>query len=237
MQHVTGHSREESNQPRRAAFYTPKVILKEGWFAGSTKLALDRCLFPFRYAGCGLQVLVGVFVLVYLGFFLIWYQMLGFDAGTVQPCSVKLNHIIFHALLCLKTCETVYFPVTCMRSCFAWFRVTQSSTSPYVQGFCWVSCRGQEAPEQIPKPLLLSLQWGCDLQTEHEKYLVKHCGEVPVFVVNYPYDLKPFYMRDNEDGPQHTVSPWVTPPPLLCLGTSWPTDRHHLLGLPSRSSR
>ncbi|KAM8821835.1 asparaginyl-tRNA synthetase [Eudromia elegans] len=48
--------------------------------------------------------------------------------------------------------------------------------------------------------------WGCDLQTEHEKYLVKHCGEVPLFVVNYPYDLKPFYMRDNEDGPQHTVA-------------------------------
>ncbi|XP_074788823.1 asparaginyl-tRNA synthetase isoform X7 [Athene noctua] len=49
-------------------------------------------------------------------------------------------------------------------------------------------------------------EWGCDLQTEHEKYLVKHCGEVPVFVINYPYDLKPFYMRDNEDGPQHTVA-------------------------------
>ncbi|OWK54585.1 putative asparagine--tRNA ligase, mitochondrial [Lonchura striata] len=64
----------------------------------------------------------------------------------------------------------------------------------------------QEAPKQIPRPLLLFLQWGCDLQTEHEKYLVKHCGEVPVFVVNYPYDLKPFYMRDNEDGPEHTVA-------------------------------
>ncbi|EMP41544.1 Putative asparaginyl-tRNA synthetase [Chelonia mydas] len=49
-------------------------------------------------------------------------------------------------------------------------------------------------------------KWGSDLQTEHEKYLVKHCGEVPVFIVNYPYDLKPFYMRDNEDGPQHTVA-------------------------------
>ncbi|KFQ41044.1 hypothetical protein N332_04046, partial [Mesitornis unicolor] len=49
-------------------------------------------------------------------------------------------------------------------------------------------------------------EWGSDLQTEHEKYLVKHCGEVPVFVINYPYDLKPFYMRDNEDEPQHTVA-------------------------------
>lgn len=50
-----------------------------------------------------------------------------------------------------------------------------------------------------------SLQWGVDLHTEHEKYLVKHCGNIPVFVINYPLALKPFYMRDNEDGPQHTV--------------------------------
>lgn len=78
---------------------------------------------------------------------------------------------------------------------------------------------GKRHQSKFPGLFLVSLQWGCDLQTEHEKYLVKHCGEVPVFVVNYPYDLKPFYMRDNEDGPQHTVSPWVTPPPLFCLGT------------------
>ncbi len=52
---------------------------------------------------------------------------------------------------------------------------------------------------------LLFLQWGCDLQTEHEKYLVKHCGNIPVFVTDYPYDLKPFYARDNQDHPEHTV--------------------------------
>ncbi|NWZ49998.1 SYNM protein, partial [Haliaeetus albicilla] len=77
--------------------------------------------------------------------------------------------------------------------------------SPTQRFFCG-SCHRQSAPKQHPRSLLLSLQWGCDLQTEHEKYLVKHCGEVPVFVINYPYDLKPFYMRDNEDGPQHTVA-------------------------------
>ncbi|KAE8295005.1 putative asparagine--tRNA ligase, mitochondrial [Larimichthys crocea] len=48
--------------------------------------------------------------------------------------------------------------------------------------------------------------WGCDLQTEHEKYLVKHCGNIPVFVTDYPYDLKPFYARDNEDHPEHTAA-------------------------------
>uniref|UniRef100_UPI00398E8470 asparaginyl-tRNA synthetase isoform X2 n=1 Tax=Pristiophorus japonicus TaxID=55135 RepID=UPI00398E8470 len=49
-------------------------------------------------------------------------------------------------------------------------------------------------------------KWGCDLQTEHENYLVEHCGNIPVFVINYPYDIKPFYARDNQDGPQHTVA-------------------------------
>ncbi|KAM4701284.1 asparaginyl-tRNA synthetase [Discoglossus pictus] len=49
-------------------------------------------------------------------------------------------------------------------------------------------------------------EWGCDLQTEHEKYLVKYCGDIPVFIINYPYDIKPFYTRDNEDGPRRTVA-------------------------------
>ncbi|XP_010866968.1 probable asparagine--tRNA ligase, mitochondrial [Esox lucius] len=48
--------------------------------------------------------------------------------------------------------------------------------------------------------------WGCDLQTEHEKYLVKHCGNIPLFVTDYPYTLKPFYARDNLDKPLHTVA-------------------------------
>ncbi|XP_051521251.1 probable asparagine--tRNA ligase, mitochondrial [Myxocyprinus asiaticus] len=51
-----------------------------------------------------------------------------------------------------------------------------------------------------------STEWGCDLQTEHEKFLVKHCGNVPVFVIDYPYDLKPFYARDNQDQPHHTAA-------------------------------
>uniref|UniRef100_A0A8C8A5Z0 Asparaginyl-tRNA synthetase 2, mitochondrial n=1 Tax=Oryzias sinensis TaxID=183150 RepID=A0A8C8A5Z0_9TELE len=51
-----------------------------------------------------------------------------------------------------------------------------------------------------------SPQWGCDLMTEHEKFLVKHCGNIPVFVTDYPHDLKPFYARDNQDHPKHTAA-------------------------------
>ncbi|NXW12973.1 SYNM protein, partial [Circaetus pectoralis] len=73
--------------------------------------------------------------------------------------------------------------------------------------FCRISYNeAVEILKQASQTFTFKPEWGCDLQTEHERYLVKHCGEVPVFVINYPYDLKPFYMRDNEDGPQHTVA-------------------------------
>ena len=42
--------------------------------------------------------------------------------------------------------------------------------------------------------------WGCDLQTEHERYLTDEHFKRPVFVVNYPKELKAFYMKQNPDG-------------------------------------
>jgi asparaginyl-tRNA synthetase len=44
------------------------------------------------------------------------------------------------------------------------------------------------------------VSWGCDLQTEHERYLCEEWVKGPVFVVNYPASFKPFYMYVNEDG-------------------------------------
>ena len=42
--------------------------------------------------------------------------------------------------------------------------------------------------------------WGCDLQTEHERYLTEQHFGKPVFVTDYPKEIKAFYMRINEDG-------------------------------------
>ena len=44
------------------------------------------------------------------------------------------------------------------------------------------------------------VEWGSDLQTEHEKYLVDEYFHRPVFVVNYPAAIKSFYMKQNPDG-------------------------------------
>ncbi len=42
--------------------------------------------------------------------------------------------------------------------------------------------------------------WGCDLQTEHERYLTEQIFKRPVFVTDYPREIKAFYMKLNEDG-------------------------------------
>ncbi|WP_312640470.1 asparagine--tRNA ligase [Hydrogenoanaerobacterium sp.] len=42
--------------------------------------------------------------------------------------------------------------------------------------------------------------WGCDLQTEHERYLTEKIFKKPVFVIDYPKEIKSFYMRINDDG-------------------------------------
>ena len=44
------------------------------------------------------------------------------------------------------------------------------------------------------------VEWGCDLQTEHERYITEEIYKAPVFVTDYPKDIKAFYMRMNEDG-------------------------------------
>ena len=42
--------------------------------------------------------------------------------------------------------------------------------------------------------------WGCDLQSEHERYLVEEHFKRPVILINYPKEIKAFYMKQNEDG-------------------------------------
>ena len=44
------------------------------------------------------------------------------------------------------------------------------------------------------------VSWGCDLQTEHERFLTEQIFKRPVFVTDYPKEIKAFYMRLNDDG-------------------------------------
>jgi len=54
----------------------------------------------------------------------------------------------------------------------------------------------EKVKEQFEYPVF----WGCDLQTEHERYLTEKIYGMPVFVTDYPKEIKSFYMRVNDDG-------------------------------------
>ncbi len=57
-----------------------------------------------------------------------------------------------------------------------------------------------EALKKSGKDFKYPVEWGCDLQTEHERYLTEEYFKKPVFVVDYPADIKAFYMKLNPDG-------------------------------------
>ncbi len=64
-------------------------------------------------------------------------------------------------------------------------------------------CDYTEAVELLKKAKVnfqYPVEWGCDLQTEHEKYLTEVVFQKPVFVTNYPKEIKSFYMKQNPDG-------------------------------------
>ena len=57
-----------------------------------------------------------------------------------------------------------------------------------------------ERLKKAPVSFQFPVEWGLDLQSEHERYLTEQVIGGPVFVVNYPKGIKAFYMRENEDG-------------------------------------
>ncbi|MGM9972519.1 MAG: asparagine--tRNA ligase [Clostridiaceae bacterium] len=57
-----------------------------------------------------------------------------------------------------------------------------------------------ELLEKSGKKFDFPVKWGMDLQTEHERYLTEEIFKKPVFVIDYPKEIKAFYMRLNDDG-------------------------------------
>jgi asparaginyl-tRNA synthetase len=57
-----------------------------------------------------------------------------------------------------------------------------------------------EVFERANEKFEFPVQWGIDLQSEHERYLTEKYAKEPVIVMNYPKAIKAFYMRVNDDG-------------------------------------
>ena len=88
------------------------------------------------------------------------------------------------------------------------------------------------------------VSWGCDLQTEHERYLTEQVFKRPVFVTDYPKEIKAFYMKLNDDGKTVAAMDCLVPGIGEIIGGSQREDsydrllqRLHELGLKEEDYR
>ena len=71
--------------------------------------------------------------------------------------------------------------------------------------------------------------WGADLQTEHERYLTEQVYQRPVFVTDYPKEIKAFYMRQNDDGKTVAAADCLVPGIGEIIGGSQREERLDVL--------
>lgn len=83
----------------------------------------------------------------------------------------------------------------------------------------------EKAKDQFSYPVF----WGCDLQTEHERYLTENVFGKPLFVTDYPKEIKAFYMRLNDDGKTVAAMDLLVPGIGEIIGGSQREERLDLL--------
>ncbi len=73
------------------------------------------------------------------------------------------------------------------------------------------------------------VKWGADLQTEHERYLTENIMKKPVFVINYPKEIKAFYMKLNDDNKTVAAMDLLVPGVGEIIGGSQREERYDAL--------
>ncbi|WP_432667552.1 asparagine--tRNA ligase [Wukongibacter baidiensis] len=86
-----------------------------------------------------------------------------------------------------------------------------------------------ELLEKADKEFEYPVHWGCDLQTEHERYISEEVYGKPVFVTDYPKDIKAFYMRMNDDNKTVAAMDLLVPGVGELIGGSQREERQDVL--------
>jgi asparaginyl-tRNA synthetase len=86
-----------------------------------------------------------------------------------------------------------------------------------------------EILKKSSRPFEFPVQWGCDLQSEHERYLCEEHFKRPVIVTGYPQAIKSFYMRLNEDGKTVAAMDVLVPSVGEIIGGSQREERLEVL--------
>ena len=83
--------------------------------------------------------------------------------------------------------------------------------------------------EKVKDKFEFPVYWGCDLQSEHERYLTEQVYKKPVFLTDYPKEIKAFYMRLNDDGKTVAAADCLVPGIGEIIGGSQREERLDVL--------
>ncbi len=86
-----------------------------------------------------------------------------------------------------------------------------------------------EILEKSGEDFKFPVYWGVDLQTEHERYLTEKVYKKPIFLIDYPKEIKAFYMRQNDDGKTVAAMDLLVPGVGEIIGGSQREERLELL--------
>ncbi|WP_330398538.1 amino acid--tRNA ligase-related protein, partial [Mogibacterium pumilum] len=86
-----------------------------------------------------------------------------------------------------------------------------------------------EMLKKADKDFQFPVEWGIDLQTEHERYLTEKVFKKPIFVIDYPKEIKAFYMRLNDDGKTVAACDLLVPGVGEIIGGSQREERLDIL--------
>jgi asparaginyl-tRNA synthetase len=114
--------------------------------------------------------------------------------GDMQVAEVMVKHLVATAL---ESCcdDLALFDQHVSKGLIA--RLTQVRDQPFVHlSYSQAVTELQQSGRAFEFPV----QWGIDLQAEHERFLCEEIAKAPVIVTNYPRGIKPFYMRLDDDG-------------------------------------
>ena len=130
-----------------------------------------------------------------------------------QTSGIDIDIIIIIRNLCSGQC---YFNGTCIHIHIADFgRLTYTQAVELLE----------HAKDKFQYPVY----WGCDLQTEHERYLTEQLFKKPVFVTDYPKEIKAFYMRINDDNKTVAAADLLVPGIGEIIGGSQREERYDVL--------
>ena len=128
-------------------------------------------------------------------FWMIEPEMAFFDLkDDMEIAEAMIKHIINHVL---KTCpdEMQFFNSFVDKGLLERLDFVRSSDFG-----CVTYTEAVEILEKHNDEFDYPVSWGVDLQTEHERYLTEKIYKKPLFVIDYPKEIKAFYMRQNDDG-------------------------------------